>query len=63
MVRFGAAIYGEVRQTEEAEWVVAEILTMSPEISATREGDFAPYRRESDREHYIEGLLRAGLPE
>lgn len=58
-----AAIYGELGQTEEAEWVVAEILTMSPEISATREGDFAPYRRESDREHYIEGLLRAGLPE
>lgn len=58
-----AAIYGNIDKTGEAEWLVSEILTMSPEISATREGDFAPYRRESDRNHYIEGLRRAGLPE
>jgi TolB-like protein/predicted Zn-dependent protease len=58
-----AAIYGKIDQTEEAEWLVSEILTLSPEISALKEGNLAPYRRESDREHYIEGLLRAGLPE
>lgn len=58
-----AAIYGHLGLTEEADWLKIEIETMSPEISAKSEGRNAPYRREDDRNHFVEGLLKAGIPE
>jgi hypothetical protein len=48
--------------TEEADWLLAEILAISPAVSATAEGDAAPYRDAADRRHYVDGLLRAGIP-
>ena len=58
-----AATYGHLGMSEEADWLEAEILTMSPEISAQAEGDSAPYREERDRVHFVEGLHLAGIPE
>jgi adenylate cyclase len=58
-----AAIYGQLGLTDEADWLKLEILTMSPDISAVSEGRTAPYRIEGDRDHFVEGLLKAGLPE
>ena len=58
-----AAVYGHLGLTDEADWLTLEILTMSPDISAIGEGRTAPYRIEDDRDHFVEGLLKAGLPE
>ena len=58
-----AAIYGHLGLTEAADWLKLEILTMSPDISAESEGRTAPYRIEGDRDDFVEGLLKAGLPE
>jgi adenylate cyclase len=58
-----AATYGHLGMSEEARWLKAEILTMSPDISAQAEGVSAPYREEADRAHFTEGLRLAGLPE
>ncbi len=58
-----AATYGHLGETEEVAWLAVEILTMAPGLSAAAEGARAPYRREADRRHYVQGLLLAGLPE
>jgi tetratricopeptide (TPR) repeat protein len=58
-----AATYGHLGMLEEADWLRAEILTMSPETSAQAEGDFAPYREERDHAHFVEGLRIAGIPD
>lgn len=58
-----AATCGHLGMSEEADWLKAEILTMSPAISAQAEGDFAPYREQADRANFVEGLRLAGIPE
>jgi tetratricopeptide (TPR) repeat protein len=58
-----AATYGHLDLLEEANWQVAEILAISPDISALIEGESAPYRKQSDRVHFVKGLLLAGVPE
>ena len=57
-----AATYGHLDMTEEADWLLTEILAISPAVSATAEGDAAPYRDAADRRHYVDGLLLAGIP-
>ena len=58
-----AATYGHLGDIENADWLAAEILTLSPNVSASEEGDHAVYRNEKDREHFVQGLVLAGLPE
>ncbi len=58
-----SATYGQLGMTEDAEWLNTEIAVMSPDVSAAREGNRAPYRRSSDRTHFVEGMLKAGLLE
>jgi TolB-like protein/DNA-binding winged helix-turn-helix (wHTH) protein len=57
-----ASTYGHLGLTGEAEWLTAEILTLSPDISARDEAEAAPYLKRKDRAHYLKGLLLAGLP-
>jgi len=58
-----AATFGQMGLAEEADWISYEIEAQAPDISAVAEGNAAPYRREADRAHFVEGLLLAGLPE
>ncbi len=56
-----AATYGYLGMLEEANWQISEILTMSPDISAQVEGKYAPYRKQTDRDHFVKGLRLAGM--
>lgn len=58
-----AATLGHLGDSDEADWIVDEILILSPDMSAFEEGDASPYRTDHDRAHYVEGLLLAGVPE
>jgi adenylate cyclase len=58
-----AATYGHLGRIEDAEWEGEEILTLLPEFTISAERARAPYKREKDRDLYIEGLRKAGLPE
>ena len=58
-----AAAYGQLGLDSEAKLVVEVILDENPESSIELWGRAQPYQDESDLDHYIEGLRRAGLPE
>ncbi|MCP5087312.1 MAG: hypothetical protein GY952_10980, partial [Rhodobacteraceae bacterium] len=44
-------------------WQVEEVLTLQPSFSAKAEGQKAPYMLDRDRERFVDGLVKAGLPE
>jgi adenylate cyclase len=58
-----ASAYGQIGRTEDAEWEVEEIITLSPDFSIAQEREWAQYRKPADLERYLEGLRKAGLPE
>jgi adenylate cyclase len=58
-----AAAYSYLGRTEDAEWEVAEVETLSPGFSIKQELVRAQYKRPADLERYIGGLRKAGLPE
>jgi adenylate cyclase len=58
-----AATYASMGLEEEARWQAAEILAARPEFSISAEAREKPFQRRRDREHYLTGLRKAGLPE
>ena len=58
-----AACYALTNRIERARHCAAEVLRVSPEFSLTRYAAKEPYMKSADREHLIEGLRKAGLPE
>jgi len=58
-----AATYAQLGQLDDAAWSVEEALAISPDISLEKERRQALYLRESDIEHYVEALRKAGVPE
>ena len=58
-----AAVNAELGRFDEAAWSVDEALAISPDISLAKERREAFYLRESDIDHYIEALTKAGVPE
>jgi adenylate cyclase len=58
-----AALYAQLGRMDDAEWIAAEILTLSPEFSLTREAQVVPYKLQEHLDFYIDGLRKAGLPE
>ncbi|MDH3387902.1 MAG: adenylate/guanylate cyclase domain-containing protein [Gammaproteobacteria bacterium] len=58
-----AAIYAELGRAEDAEWSVAEARAINPDISLAKERRESIYRRESDIEHFVAALRKAGVPE
>jgi adenylate cyclase len=58
-----AAVNAELGHLDEAAWSVDEALAISPDISLTKERRESLYLRESDIDHYIEALTKAGVPE
>jgi adenylate cyclase len=57
------AIYGQLDRLDEAEWEAAELLAANPGFSIAKEAERARYQRVEDRNRYINGLRKAGLPE
>ena len=57
------AIYGLGQRPGDAEWEVAEIETANPAFSITAEAKRIRFERPADRDRYITGLRKAGLPE
>ena len=58
-----AAVNAELGRLDEAAWSVDEALAISPDISLTKERREVFYLRESDIDHYIKALTKAGVPE
>jgi hypothetical protein len=48
---------------QEAKAAAAEYLTLTSDFSISRHLELLPFQRPEDREHYAEGLRKAGLPE
>jgi len=58
-----AATLAELGQLDDAAWAAEEALAISPDISLTSERRESLYLHDSDRDHYIEALRKAGIPE
>jgi len=58
-----AAVNAELGHLDEADWSVDEALAISPDISLAKERREAIYLRDSDLEHYVDALRKAGVPE
>ncbi len=58
-----AAVNAELGRLDDAAWAVDEALAISPDISLAKERRESLYKRESDFDHYIEALRKAGVPE
>jgi adenylate cyclase len=58
-----AACYALSDKIEHARHCAAEVLRLAPDFSLTRFATKEPYKNSADREHLIEGLRKAGLPE
>ncbi|MDH3631638.1 MAG: adenylate/guanylate cyclase domain-containing protein [Gammaproteobacteria bacterium] len=58
-----AATYAQLGQIEDAEWSVEEALAINPDITLAKERRESIYLRESDLEHYVGALRKAGVPD
>jgi adenylate cyclase len=61
--RWLAAAYGQLGREQEAKAAAEEYLRRTPDFSLARHLEMMPFQHARDREHYAEGLRRAGLPE
>ncbi len=58
-----AAALARLGRTAEARTVGREFLSEFPNFSARQWGRTQPFRNDADRQHFIEGYIKAGLPE
>jgi adenylate cyclase len=61
--RWLAAAYGQLGRAPDAQAAAAEYLKLTPDFSIASHLEMLPFQRPEDREHYAEGLRKAGLPE
>jgi tetratricopeptide (TPR) repeat protein len=62
-LRYLAASYAQLGREAEARAVTAEILEEDPEFSSAYWADKRGYKNQADRDHYLDGLRKAGLPD
>jgi adenylate cyclase len=58
-----AACYGQLDRTEEAKAEAAQVLVMKPDFTAKSFAESLFYKEQADRDHLMDGLRKAGLPE
>ena len=58
-----AAAYAQNGSMKEADWEAVQVLSLNPDFSLDRMRDTFPFKGPVDREHFIEGLIKAGLSE
>ena len=61
--RWLAATYGQLGREQDAQAAAEQYLKLTPEFSIGRHLEMLHFQRAEDREHYAEGLRKAGLPE
>jgi TolB-like protein/class 3 adenylate cyclase len=61
--RILAASLAQLGRLEEASVEARQFLATHPQFSARHWAQTQPFRREADRQHFIDGYLKAGLPE
>jgi tetratricopeptide (TPR) repeat protein len=61
--RLLAASLAQLGRLEEAEEETRHFLAINPHFSIKHWVSIVPFRHEADRQHFIEGYLKAGLPE
>jgi adenylate cyclase len=61
--RWLAAAYGQLGREQDAQAAAAEYLKLTPDFSIGRHLEMLHFRRAEDREHYVDGLRKAGLPD
>jgi DNA-binding SARP family transcriptional activator/TolB-like protein len=57
------ASLGHLGQRDEARPYIEKLLRIEPNFTVERFGEVYPFKHASDREHYMEGLRLAGVPE
>lgn len=60
--RILAASLAQLGRVDEARAEAGQFLSAYPEFTATRWGDVHPFRNDEDRNHFINGYVKAGLP-
>lgn len=58
-----AASLAQLGRLDEAKAEAALFLSDNPDFTARRWADMHPFQYDGDREHFVEGYLKAGLPE
>ena len=58
-----AASYAQLGREAEARAVAARILEADPDFSSARWAEKRPYKSQADRDHFLDGMRKAGLPE
>jgi adenylate cyclase len=61
--RWLAASYGQLGREQDARAAAAEYLKLMPDFAIARHLERMPFQNPADREHYADGLRKAGLPE
>jgi hypothetical protein len=61
--RILAASLAQLGRSEEAGLEAQQFLARNPHFSIRHWAVTQPFRNESDKQHFIEGYLKAGLPE
>ncbi len=56
-----AAAYAQSGAIEEARWEATQVLTHNPDFSRVRIQKIFPFKSPADREHFLDGLRKAGL--
>ena len=57
-----AACFAQMDQMEDARRHAGEALRLAPDFTVIQAVAKDPFKDETDREHLIEGMLKAGLP-
>jgi adenylate cyclase len=61
--RWLAAAYGQLGREQDAKAAAEEYLKLTPDFSLARHLQMLHFQHAADREHYVEGLRKAGLAE
>jgi tetratricopeptide (TPR) repeat protein len=61
--RFLAACYAQMGRLDEARTLVDQSLRLQPRFSLRVWATFEPYLHQTDLQHMLDGLRKAGLPE
>ena len=57
------AALGHLGETEEAEPYIEKLLELEPNFTMQRFAQVYPFKKEFDRDRYMDGLRLAGVPE
>ena len=62
-LRYLIAGYGQLGELDKAKDPILKLLQQSPDFTVSSFGAKVAFRLESDKQHFLDGLIKAGLPE